>query len=231
MSFDVLCSCGKRAALLANKEGKLVRYFLCREHMNKDRADSEGLSDPVFPPSMPDIFRDTEIARLHPKIQAVLDWKPDGDKSGLLLHGTTGVGKTRGIWEIVRRAWVEETKRDVNMPFMFLTMRKLEGMIEKGFGDKDHSEVIESIIKAKLVVFDDFGKERLTSRMATDLFAVIDERSTARRTTIISTNFNGSTLLERFENRDKETGVALIRRLKDYYRTVGIGVDNQNSAS
>lgn len=75
------------------------------------------------------------------------------------------------------------------------------------------------------LILDDFGKERLTSRMASDLFAVIDERSTARRPTIISTNFNGSALLERFENRDKETGIALIRRLKDYYKIVGIGVD------
>jgi hypothetical protein len=42
-----------------------------------------------------------------------------------------------------------------------------------------------------------------------------------RKTTIISTNFNGTTLLERFENKDKETGVAFIRRLKDYYTIVG----------
>jgi hypothetical protein len=59
--------------------------------------------------------------------------------------------------------------------------------------------------------------------MASDLFAIIDERSTARRATIISTNFNGTTLLDRFDSRDKETGVALIRRLKDYYRMVGAG--------
>jgi hypothetical protein len=68
---------------------------------------------------------------------------------------------------------------------------------------------------------DDLGKERLTSRMASDLFAIVDERTVNRRTTIISTNFNGTTLLERFENKDKETGVAFIRRLKDYFKIVG----------
>jgi DNA replication protein DnaC len=177
---------------------------------------------------MPDIFRDTEVSKLHPKIQAVVDWKPSFDKSGLLVHGNTGVGKTRGIWEIVRRIWAEQAQKDYNMPFLFLTMRKLEGMIEKGFQDKEHAEVIDRIINAKLVVLDDFGKERLTSRMASDLFAVIDERSTARRTTLISTNFNGTALLERFENRDKETGMALVRRFRDYYRIVGVGVDVSN---
>ena len=57
--------------------------------------------------------------------------------------------------------------------------------------------------------------------MAIDLFAIVDERSVNRKATIISTNFNGTTLLDRFENKDKETGVALIRRLKDYYKIVG----------
>jgi hypothetical protein len=59
--------------------------------------------------------------------------------------------------------------------------------------------------------------------MASDLFSIIDERSTAKRTTIISTNFNGASLLDRFEPKDKETGAALIRRLKDYYYAVGVG--------
>ena len=109
------------------------------------------------------------------------------------------------------------------MQFEFLTMRKLETVIEKGFEDRKHGSAIDYLINCPLLILDDFGKERLTQRMASDLFAIVDERSTARRATIISTNFNGSTLLERFDNRDKETGVARIRRLKDYYRAVGVG--------
>ena len=102
-------------------------------------------------------------------------------------------------------------------------MRKLETMIESGFKEQKHGSAIDYLISCPLLILDDFGKERLTQRMASDLFAIVDERSTARRATIISTNFNGSTLLDRFDNRDKETGVALIRRLKDYYRAVGVG--------
>jgi DNA replication protein DnaC len=82
--------------------------------------------------------------------------------------------------------------------------------------------MIDGLIEVELLVLDDFGKERLTQRMASDLFSIIDERSTNRRATIISTNFNGTSLLERFDNRDKETGVAMIRRFKDYYTIVGI---------
>jgi DNA replication protein DnaC len=172
---------------------------------------------------MPEIFRDTDVTRLHPNIQKALDWKPQGDVSGLLLHGTTGIGKTRGIWAILCRLWAEEALKDKQLNFQFLTMRKLETTIESGFKDQKHGTAIDQLINLPILILDDFGKERLTQRMASDLFAIIDERSTARKATIISTNFNGSTLLERFDARDKETGTALIRRLKDYYRMVGAG--------
>jgi DNA replication protein DnaC len=223
MSFDVLCHCGKRGALLANREHKLVRWHHCREHLNEERTKAEGLCNPVYPPSMPEIFRDTDINRLHPKIQAALDWSPSGEKSGLIFHGTTGVGKTRGVWEILRRMWVNEAEKDRQLYYRFLTMRKLEGMIEKSFDERNHSGMMEDLINCTVLIFDDFGKERLTQRMASDLFSIIDERSTAKRTTIISTNFNGASLLDRFEPKDKETGAALIRRLKDYYYAVGVG--------
>ena len=101
-------------------------------------------------------------------------------------------------------------------------MRKIEGMIEKGFDDRQHARMLEGLIELPFLIIDDFGKERLTQRMASDLFAIIDERSTAKRPTIISTNYNGTTLLERFDSRDVETGKALIRRLKDYYMMAGM---------
>ena len=205
---DLACHCGRRGALFAKDDGsnKLVRWHHCREHMDSERVFSSGLQEPKFPPSMPTVFVDTDVTRLHPKVQSVLDWKPEGEVCGLLFHGTTGVGKTRGIWEVIRRLWVDEAKKDKQLEYTFL--------------------MIDTLIECKILVIDDFGKERLTQRMASDLFSVIDERSVNKRCTIISTNFNGASLLERFDARDKETGVALIRRFKDYYKIVGMGLDN-----
>jgi len=220
---DIACHCGRRGALFAKADHSLIRWHHCREHLDMERVSLAGLVDSTVPPAIPQIFLDTDVTRLHPKIQTALDWKPQGDVSGLLLHGTTGVGKTRGIWEIIKRLWAEETKKDRQLKFEFLTMRKLETTIESGFKEQKHGTAIDYLINCPLLILDDFGKERLTQRMASDLFAIVDERSTSRRSTIISTNFNGSTLLDRFDNRDKETGVALIRRLKDYYRAVGVG--------
>ena len=221
---DLACHCGNRGALLAKADHSLFRYHLCREHIELDAIDLKalGLQNSVYPMSMPSIFRDTDVNKLHENIQANLDWKPLGDKTGLLIHGITGVGKTRGIWHIICRFWAESALKDKQLEFKFLTMRKLEGMIEKSFEERKHSDMIDNLIKINFLVIDDLGKERLTQRMASDLFSIIDERSTNRKATIISTNFNSTTLLERFDSRDKETGVAMIRRFKDYYRIVGI---------
>jgi len=222
MSQDIACHCGKRGALFAKDDHSLVRYHRCRDHLDQERVTAEGLTDSTVPPAMPALFRDTEVSRLHPSIQKAVEWKPEGDKSGLLLHGTTGIGKTRAIWEIIRKQWVESAKRDRQLAYQFLTMRKIEGMIEKGFDDRQHARMLEGLIELPFLIIDDFGKERLTQRMASDLFAIIDERSTAKRPTIISTNYNGTTLLERFDSRDVETGKAMIRRLKDYYQMAGM---------
>lgn len=221
---DLYCDCGAKPILMANPDThKLVRWHQCQKHLDLGLLKQSGLIEPIYPFAMPEVFRSTDVALLHPKVQSVLNWKPDGDKSGLLLHGTTGLGKTRGVWEIVRRLWLQSiAQKNVSMPYQFLTMRKLEGKIENSFANHTHEKEIDDLINCPLLVLDDLGKERLTSRMAIDLFAIIDERSTARRGTIISTNFNGTTLLDRFEAKDKETGIALIRRLKDYYTIVGI---------
>lgn len=220
-SFDMACHCGKRCALLVNSEGKLTRYHRCREHLDTERVKQDGFEEPRFVPSYPVLFRGTEVSKLHPRLQSAAEWYPSDAKSGLLLHGTTGVGKTRLAWHVVNRLWLDKARKDVNMPYRFLTMRKFEGLIEESFGEKAHSKMLEELIRTDLLVFDDLGKERATARLASDLFAVLDERSSAMRTTIITTNFNGQSLVDRFD--DKEMSAALVRRFRDYYTLVGAG--------
>ena len=55
--------------------------------------------------------------------------------------------------------------------------------------------------------------------MESDLFAIIDERTANERATIITTNYNGTGLSDRFQN--SETGAAIIRRIKDYFKIYG----------
>ena len=166
-----------------------------------------------FHPDYPIAFRDTDITRLPATLQTACDWIPS-EKKSLLLHGTTGAGKTRTAWVVFDRMWKD------NFPnrSIWLSMRKLEMAIERGFEDHKHGQVLDFFCTVPVLCFDDFGKERLTNRMETDMFAIIDERTSNNRTTIITTNYNSKTLYDRFNN--KETAEAFIRRLRDYFTTI-----------
>ena len=164
-------------------------------------------------PDYPTAFVDTDISRLSDNLQKAAGWQP-ATKASLLLHGTTGTGKTRMAWTIFNRLWLQ------NFPdkAVWLPMRKLEMAIEKGFEDHKHGAVLDYFCTVPLLVFDDLGKERLTARMESDLFAILDERTSNLMPTIITTNYNSTTLLERFNN--KETGEALMRRIREYFTAI-----------
>jgi DNA replication protein DnaC len=164
-------------------------------------------------PSTPVAFEDTIESKLAPQMQTAL--KEVSPEDSVLLHGVTGTGKTRTAWVMFNKAWLHFYPKHSN----FLTMRKLEQEIEKGFANQNHGDVLERLSSCSLLVIDDLGKERLTARMESDLFAIIDERTSNKRPTIITTNYNGSGLSDRFSNG--ETGSAIIRRIKDYFKIYG----------
>lgn len=167
-------------------------------------------------PNTPSAFQDTVVSKLAPQMQDALEaYTPD---QSVLLHGVTGTGKTRCAWAMFNKGWLHHYPKYSE----FLTMRKLEQKIEQGFANQTHGDVIERLTSCSLLVIDDLGKERLTQRMETDLFSIIDERTSNKRPTIITTNYNGSGLSDRFNNG--ETGTAIIRRLKDYFKIYGASV-------
>ena len=69
------------------------------------------------------------------------------------------------------------------------------------------------MVNVPLLYLDDLGKEKMTDRMASVMFALIDQRTQFKRSTIITTNLTGDQLLERFH--DKEIGNAFVARLRD----------------
>ena len=98
-------------------------------------------------------------------------------------------------------------------------MRRLQNVLEESYDKGRHLATIDSIIDVPMLFMDDLGKEKLTPRLASDMFSIVDERSVNHRPCIITTNFNSTGLVERFN--DQEMGQAFVRRLKDYYDLVG----------
>ena len=213
------CECGgKRVPLFIDGRTKFPDFFCpsCEHKYTLHGDPKRGASWAYEPIGIPKEYTLTEADRI-PCVkmrQVATSW--DGWKNGrsLLLHGTTRLGKTRAAWEVTRRHWKQNYKRQVAM-----TMRGFERMIEEGFQRNDHSKRLDDLISVPFLYVDDLGKERTTQRVACDLFAVIDERTINHRPTIITTNFTSSGLLARFD--DQELGAALVGRFRDYFDCIG----------
>ena len=108
------------------------------------------------------------------------------------------------------------------MDVTFLPMREFEKRMIDSFEERKHSAALDDVCESEFLVLDDLGKERLTSRMATDLFSVIDHRTERDLPTLVTTNFSGKAFIDRFLPQDKETGLAIARRLRDYCTIQGM---------
>lgn len=223
MSKSKCTGCGGQVAPAYNAERGIYRNFYtcipCAESGKtsyyEDPFDipkvlaKKGFVWAVRHPDYPAAFIDTDANRLGGGLRTAINWEPS-EKPFLLLHGTTGTGKSRTAWMVFNRIWLREFPARA----VWLPMRKLEAAIERGFDDHKHGQVLDYFCTVPMLVLDDLGKERLTPRMETDLFGIIDERSQNLRTTIITTNYNGTTLLDRFGNQ--ETGQAFLRRIREF---------------
>lgn len=167
------------------------------------RTKRDGISVPVM-------FQDTDCSRLPSRLgHLAKNWTPHSGKGNLLLHGTTRIGKTRTAWEICKRLDAIGVKVKV------LTMRDIEFQLQEGFQKGDWHRVVDRWCGHSFLFIDDLGKEKLTERTASVLFQIVDERSANRRSTMITTNYDGSTLKAKFP--DAETGAAFVARLREFY--------------
>lgn len=194
-----------KAVARAKEEAQQTRKV---EHAaSNQRAVADTLA------AFPEVIRETDTERLDERLRAVVTGYDPTRRESWLLFGATRVGKTRTAFCLARH-FAEAMGR----PATFLTMRKLEATIDQSFRNKRHAEELERIIAAPFLVIDDFGKERLTERLAVDIFAIIDERTADRRPTVITTNLTGDALEAKFAAVEPNLAAALVARLREFFR-------------
>lgn len=216
-----VCEVCRMPTGMMERNGMHVMMSRCPRHLDMDMVEREGYTPVRFHPNCPPLFRMTNIERLPEKLrQAARSWEPGVEHHSLLLHGTTGTGKTRTAWCIANRLWSAKASVGVRHRLLFLTMPQLTEQITSSFSeDRGHERLMDGLNGCELLVMDDLGKEKMTPRVVADLFALVDHRANHLKPTIITTNFNGTGLSARFE--DAEMGAAFVRRLRDYYHAIG----------
>lgn len=132
-------------------------------------------------------------------------------KRGLLIVGPTKKGKTRSAMVLLKRLAVDELKSVV----LFLDNSFARQCAEM-FGDGG-SGWIKEAMKADVVLIDDLGKFKLTERVESELFGLIEHRTSWQRPIIVTMNATGQELESRMS---ADRGAPLLRRLREFCEPV-----------
>lgn len=194
------------ARILIGRYCATCEPIAARERQTAEDEERRRSREQLWPQLYPEAFTDTDRKRI--PAQAAFDrvakWQPS--EKGMVLFGPTGRGKTRALWELARSLVVVHGKRVQFVKASVLSRSVIESW--------NTEACIRAAINADVLMIDDLGKEPPMDKSESALLEIIDGRSTTRRPTFISTNYVGQPLVERF--RDKQTGEAIVRRIRDF---------------
>jgi len=158
--------------------------------------------------NVPPIYRE-ELDRSYP-----INWKAH-DKAmqvdgSIILIGNTRKGKTRTAMELLKR-YALAGERPI-----FKTAEAMAGALGEAMSKTRmaHNGLIHQYSKVKILIVDDLGKENMSKRVQSDMFEIFNARFEHKLKTIITTNWVGDALIERYP--DKELAKPLIARFREF---------------
>jgi hypothetical protein len=148
-----------------------------------------------------------------------LSWGPRTEqpqKCGLLVFGTTGLGKTRTVYERLRQVLMFGE-------FSFEAIGAKE-LSEKIFGlvwsePNDLTEYVSELIETDILFIDDLGQAKLTPRFAEELGGIVERRTSRGKPIVVTCQTLGEPLIYSLCGNDDNLRVkakAIVRRLRDY---------------
>ena len=136
-------------------------------------------------------------------------------EKGIYLSGPPGVGKTY-LCIGITNSFAKQGKRCV-----FVNVAHLISSLKRLFQDSDAmDELIQSIAKADVAVFDDIGGESVTAWSRDDvLLPLLDERMSAHRLTYFTSNYTMKELQEKYrafsaKGNEPVAALRLLERVK-----------------
>ncbi len=172
----------------------------------ESRAAEKAKLDASWHVLCPRLYLNTDIERLTaPYVADVLRWK--FNPKGLMLHGPTGKAKTRTAYLLLKRLHYE------GHSIAAFHSSEFAHQCARSFGDQTGEAWAERIVKADILFLDDLGKFRLTERVESELFGIVESRTAWERPIIITTNFVGGALESKMT---EDRGVPMVRRLREF---------------
>ena len=170
---------------------------------------------------VPPLYRETDLDRLpYRERQAVIRWEFKEKAKGLWLVGDTGLGKTRCLCLLLSKL----IEQGISVRAFF----------HGTFGD-ELLEVIRSersyrawkwqITNAEILAIDDLFASKLTEKVESAIFEILDLRLANHRPTFVTTQLTAKEALHRFSSRKRCE--AFYRRIEEFCEVVSFKRDTQ----
>lgn len=194
-----------RRISISSKENYLCET--CEKH------NSPKNSAPKWEDICPSNYRREHTIISEKGIQTINAWKYGA--KGLILAGPTERGKTTLAWRLLKKMFHE------GRSIAAFDLTEFSRKIAKLYGDNPSEAVdwIENLIAVDILLLDDLGKGRMTDRVESELFGIVEGRNKHMRPIIVTTNMTGQELISCMSN---DRGEPLMRRFRNYCEIIAL---------
>lgn len=199
---------------------------IVRDHYSQHGEEPDEITTtPNWDRDCPPRFRDAVLAdELPPRVDRdanarVMRWD-SASMRGPLMTGAPGTGKTTTFWALARK--LEQAGHSPKC----LSSVELGRILSNAA--KDIREV-SWLYNSRVLMIDDLGKEKLTPSVASLLWEVLDRRYGLGHPLVLTTQFSGSQLEQRFG--EEHLGQSIRRRLNEVCFTVPFAAQATDAAS
>lgn len=166
----------------------------------------------AFDTICPPLYRESDLKRIYGPFREIAEnWK--FGPTGILLEGNAGTGKTRSAWHIIKRMMTEHGK---NCYGLTATLFAKYAADQWHTNLEDKNAAIEAMSRCRssaILLLDDLGKQKMTDRGETELYDVLEHRTTNLKPTIITTNATGDQLKKMISEDRRQP---ILRRISDF---------------
>ena len=187
----------------------------CGESSQRDPALEAAERRAAFRATLPKIFQDTDRARLPAVlVQEIEDYRFGA--IGLAFVGKSGAGKTRAMLQLLER--LASSGKSVE----WITSTDLAYLAGDQFSDDQQErhlakDRLRRLRRAQVMFIDDIGKGKVTERVESELFDILDTRTREGLPTMWTSNAGGRDLLAMLS---PDRGEALLRRIGKEFSTI-----------
>ena len=174
--------------------------------------------DEMLEERIPPLYRQTYRSKMDSKLLKVVDEFDLHRGEGLFISGDFGKQKTRACALLLERY----CRADYSIRMIQST--DLAKHVAEQFSDEEQTREkaknnLQSCRRAYALLIDDLGKERATERFETELFSLIEFRTSTLRPTLYTSNLKLADLLQKFS---PENGGGIVRRITEFSQRLNV---------